>query len=177
MSAGPHASWLAVGRIRRPHGIHGELVVESLTDFPERLAPGVEIWVGSETPDQRAVIHRVRFHKGDFLLALAGIADRNAVEAWRGLYVFLPERPRGELPPRYYYEHELVGCRCVRPDGAGLGDVTALLPGPGGHLLAVATPGGEVLVPFVSPIVVRVDIGSRTVVLDPPRGLFDADAL
>ena len=177
MPEGPEASWLAVGRIRRPHGIHGEIVVESLTDFPERLAPGVEIRLGSEAPDRRIVIHGVRFHKGDFLLALEGIRERNDVEAWRGLYVFLPEQPRGELPATYYYEHELLGCHCARPDGGELGEVTALLPGSGGHLLAVSTPAGEVLVPFVSPIVVRVDLSSRTVVLDPPRGLFDADAL
>jgi len=177
MSASPDACWLAVGRIRRPHGIHGEIVVESLTDFPERLAPGIEIGLGSERPDQRVVIHHVRPHKGDFLIALQGISDRNAVEGWRGLYVFLPEQPRGELPPRYYYEHELLGCRCLRADGATLGGVSALMPGSGGHLIAVATPTGEVLVPFVSPIVVRVDLSSGTIVLDPPRGLFDGDAL
>lgn len=177
MGGSPGASWLAVGRVRRPHGIHGEIVVESLTDFPERLAPGVEIGLGSEALDRRAVVHRVRFHKGDFLLALEGIDERNAVEGWRGLYVFLPEQPRDELPQNYYYEHELLGCHCALADGAELGEVTGLLPGAGGHLLVVAASRGEVLVPFISPIVVRVDMATRTVVLDPPRGLFDADAL
>ncbi|MFI5143742.1 MAG: ribosome maturation factor RimM [Thermoanaerobaculales bacterium] len=177
MGEGPEASWLAVGRVRRPHGIHGEIVVESLTDFPERLAAGVEIGLGIKAPDRRAVIHHARLHKGDFLLALEGICERNAVEPWRGLYVFLPEQPRGELPETYYYEHELLGCHCALVDGADVGEVTGLLPGAGGHLLAVATSRGEVLVPFTSPIVVRVDLATRTVVLDPPRGLFDADAL
>jgi len=173
---GPQA-WLAVGRIRRPHGIHGEITVESMTDFPERLAPGVEIGIGEAAPELRARIHQVRMHKGDFLLALAEIRDRNEVEGWRGRYVFLPEQPRADLPPTYYYEHELIGSRCVTADGAAIGEVTGLTPGAGGSLLVLATPRGEALVPFRSPIVVRVDRDSRTVVLDPPRGLVDGDAL
>ena len=49
--------------------------------------------------------------------------------------------------------------------------------GPGGALLTVAAAGGEVLVPFVQHYVVKVDLATREVVLDPPRGLFDDDAL
>ena len=40
--------WLAVGHVSKPHGVHGELVVEVLTDFPERLQPGIEVGVGPE---------------------------------------------------------------------------------------------------------------------------------
>ena len=62
-------------------------------------------------------------------------------------------------------------------DGTELGTVTGLQDGPGASLLVVAAATGEVLVPFKSPIVVRVDLEAGTVVLDPPRGLFDGDAL
>ncbi len=177
MSSGPEASWLAVGRVRRPHGIHGEVTVEILTDFPERVADGVEIGLGHDAPEFRATVHHVRIHKGDWLLSLADVRTRDEVEGWRGLHVFLPEQERTQLPPTYYYEHELVGCRCVREGGSDLGTVTALQDGPGGSLLVVAAASGEVLVPFKSPIVARVDLAARTVVLDPPRGLFDGDAL
>jgi len=177
MAASPDASWLAVGRVRRPHGIHGEVTVEILTDFPDRLAAGVELAFGAEAPDFRKTVRQVRIHKGDWLLSFEGPQTREDVEGWRGLYVFLPQQERSALPPTYYYEHELVGCRCVLADDTGLGTVTALQDGPGGALLAVAADAGEVLVPFRSPIVVLVDLDASTVVLDPPRGLFDGDAL
>ena len=163
--------------MRRPHGVHGEVTVEQTTDFPERIAPGVEVGLGPEGPDRRVTVDRVRLHKGDWLLGFTGVADRDAVEGWRGWWLFLPPQERSDLPDNYFYEHELIGCSCRLPDGAARGEVTALLGGPGGALLAVATPRGEVLVPFVAPIVVRVDLESRTVVVDPPRGLFDDDAL
>lgn len=173
----PEASWLAVGRVRRPHGVHGEVAVETLTDFPERLLPGVEVGIGRESPEFHKVVHQVRVHKGDWLLSFVGIRDRNDVEGWRGLWVFLPAQERSHLPANYYYEHELVGCRCRLASGTVLGEVTELQIGPGGALLVVATAKGEVLVPFVSPIVVNVDLAARSVVLDPPRGLVDGDAL
>ena len=177
MSPSPEAGWLAVGRVRKPHGIHGEVAVEILTDFPERVADGVELALGHDAPEFRKTVLHVRTHKGDWLLSFADVRDRDEVEAWRGLHVFLPQQERGALPPTYYYEHELAGCRCVHADGSELGTVTALQDGPGGALLTVATPSGEVLVPFKSPIVVRVDLAAGAVVLDPPRGLFDGDAL
>jgi len=177
MEARPEATWLAVGRVRRPHGVHGEIAVETVTDFPERVVPGVEVGIGRESPEFHKVVHRVRFHKGDWLLSFADVRDRNDVEGWRGLWVFLPAQERSSLPENYYYEHELVGCRCALADGTVLGEVRELKGGPGAALLAVTSPGGEVLVPFVSPIVVRVALVTQTVVLDPPRGLFDGDAL
>ena len=175
--SGPEADWLAVGRVRRPHGIHGEITVEIVTDFPERLAAGTAVGLGEEAPTLHVTVQQVRRHKGDWLLSLKDVGTREEVEGWRGLWLFLPAQERSSLPERYYYEHELIGCRCVSTDGTGLGEVTALEDGPGGALLKVAAAAGEVLVPFRSPIVVRVDLEARTVELDPPRGLFDGDAL
>jgi len=91
--------------------------------------------------------------------------------------LFLPAQERSQLPENYYYEHELVGCRCQLADGTVLGEITEMQTGPGGALLVVTAARGEVLVPFVFPIVVKVDLTVRAVVLDPPRGLFDGDAL
>lgn len=177
MVEGPAAGWLAVGRVRRPHGIHGEATVEIVTDFPERLVAGTEIGLGEDAPRLRATVHQVRLHKGEWLLSFADVFTREEIDAWRGLWVFLPAQERSRLPENYYYEHELTGCRCVSGAGAALGEVTALQDGPGGGLLVVAAPAGEVLVPFRSPIVARVDIDARVIELDPPRGLFDDDAL
>jgi 16S rRNA processing protein RimM len=176
-TAAQRQGWLAVGKIRRPHGIHGELTVEPVTDFPERMVAGVEIGLGINGPDQLMTVHTVRWHKGAWLLGLAGIQERDSVERFRDLWVFLPAQERAALPENYYYEHELVGCRCLDVDGHDLGTVTALVDGGGGALLEVATSGGTVQVPFVSPIVTGVELSSRVVTLDPPRGLFDDDAL
>lgn len=176
MAAGP-VEVLAVGRVRRPHGIHGEVLADVLTDFPERVAAGVELGLGASVPERWLRIERVRAHKGCWLLLFEGISTRDEVEPWRRSWLFLPAQERAKLPPGYFYEHELVGLTCIRADGARLGEILELTTGAGGALLTVKTDRGEALVPFVSPIVVRVDLAARTVLLDPPRGLLDGDAL
>jgi 16S rRNA processing protein RimM len=177
MEGRPEASWLAVGRVRRPHGVHGEVAVETVTDFPERLVAGVQVGIGEDSPDFHKTVYKVRLHKGDWLISFVDVRTRNEVEGWRGLWLFLPAQERSHLPENYFYEHELIGCRCALADGTVLGEVKELLEGPGGALLTVVGSGKEVLVPFVSPIVVRVDLATQTVVVDPPRGMFDDDAV
>ncbi len=172
----PAAEWLAVGRVRKPHGIHGELLAEILTDFPERVAPGVELGVG-QPPERCLNVARVRLHKGAWLLTLEGVGTREAAEALRDAWLTLPGQAREQLPPGYFYEHELAGLTCVDRSGRVLGDVAGLADVGGGALLVVRTDAGEVLVPFRPALVVEVDLGARRVVLDPPKGLFDDDAL
>lgn len=170
--------WLAVGRVSKPHGVHGELAVEVVTDFPERLQPGIEVGLGPEAPTSLRHVHTVRWHKNAWLVGFVGVLSREEAEELRGWWLFLPALDRAALPPTFYYEHELVGCTCCLPDGRTLGTVDSLLPGGAQALLAVRTEHDvEVLVPFVSPIVVRVDATARRIVLDPPDGLFDGDAL
>ena len=171
-------SWIAVGRIRRAHGLYGDVVADIETDFPDRLLAGGEVAVGAGEPERLLTVHQVRFHKGAWLLGFAGMRTLEEIETLRGLWLYLPEQPREDLPENYYYEHELLGCRCRDAAGNELGEVVALTPGGGGMLLEVRTPGGvDVLVPFVSPIVVSVDAAGRTVTLDPPKGMFSDDAL
>jgi 16S rRNA processing protein RimM len=172
----PAAEWLAVGRVRKPHGVHGELLAEILTDFPERVAPGVELGIG-QPPERSLTVARVRLHKGAWLLTLEGVETREAAEALRDAWLSLPEQARDELPTGYFYEHELAGLSCVDRSGHPLGEVTGVSDVGGGALLVVRTDAGEVLVPFRPALVVEVDLGARRVVLDPPKGLFDDDAL
>lgn len=169
--------FLAVGRVRKPHGVHGELLVEILTDFPQRLAEGVSVGIGQSEPQQFLTVKSVRLHKGAWLLKFLECTRREQAEIFREQYVFLPEQQREALPANYYYEHELVGLRCVLVDGREAGIVQRLEAGPAGAWLVVLQGEQEVLVPFVSPIVVRVELEQGTVLLDPPEGLLFGDAL
>jgi 16S rRNA processing protein RimM len=122
-------------------------------------------------------VHRVRFHKGKWLVSVKGVRDRETVEGWRGLYLFLPEQALEDLPDGYYYEHHLVGLDCRSPDGEDLGRVVGLDPGEGQSRLIVRIGRRDRLVPWVPEIVREVDLEGGFVVIDAPRGLLDDDAL
>ncbi|MBD3873583.1 MAG: hypothetical protein IFK91_11810, partial [Acidobacteria bacterium] len=63
--------WLIVGRAGKPHGVHGDLLVVIITDFPERLTDGVRFGLGDDSePSEFFVTHRVRYHKGRWLLSV-----------------------------------------------------------------------------------------------------------
>jgi 16S rRNA processing protein RimM len=172
-------AWLIVGQAGRPHGVHGDILVEIITDFPERLADGVRFGLGDETgPSEFFFVHRVRYHKGRWLLSTRDIRDREGVEGWRGRYVYLPEQALEALPEGYYYEHHLVGLECRTPDGEVVGRVTGLDPGVGQSRLVVRSQiGRERLVPFVPEIVPEVNLEGGFVVIDAPAGLLDDDAV
>lgn len=176
MSPEDSSEWLVVGRVSKPHGIQGDLTVDIITDFPERLAEGARFGVGGDdTPETFHEVHRVRFHKGKWLLSVVGLRDRTLAESWRGRFLFLPEQSLDELPEGFHYEHHLVGLECRSPDGGDLGAITGVDRGPGQHRLVVRRGRREFLVPYVPEIVKVVDLESGVVTLDAPAGLLDDD--
>lgn len=169
-------NWLIVGRVGKPHGIHGDILVEIITDFPERLADEVRFGLGDDSgPAEFFHVHRVRIHKGKWLLSVQGIRGREAIAAWTGRYLYLPEQTIEDLPEGYYYEHHLVGLDCQSAAGEVFGRVTELEFGFGQSRLVVELDGREFLVPYVPEIIREVDLDRGVIIIDPPAGLFDED--
>jgi 16S rRNA processing protein RimM len=163
-----------VGRVGRPHGIRGEVSVEVRTDDPERrLAPGTT--VSTDPPAAGPLtIAAGRVHGGRLLLRFEGCPDRTAAERLRGVLLVADVDPQ-ERPddPDEFYDHQLVGLTVRTVAGEVVGTLAEVLHLPGQDVLAVSRPDTtEVLVPFVREIVPEVDLGRRTVLVDPPPGLL-----
>lgn len=174
-----------VGRIRKPHGIRGEVVVEIVTDAPEAIfASGARVFVGGTTPEpprpprpemREARIERARDQGAMWLVKLDVIADRNEAERWRDRYLYVPET---ELPPPAadeVYLHDLPGMTVVLAEsGHVVGEVEAWYELPQGLVVEVKKPDGAlVLVPYIPTVVREVDVDARRVLLTPPDGLLD----
>lgn len=170
--------WLIVGVVTKPHGVHGDLVVEILTDFPERLQAGVRFGLGpNEGPTEFHEAFSVRYHRGRWLMGVEGLRRREDVEPWRGRYLFLPEQSLDELPEGYFYEHHLAGLECRSTGGELLGVVSGVDPGAGGQSRLVVRRGQrEFLVPYVDAIVRAVDLDAGVVTVEAIPGLLDDDA-
>ena len=79
MAQSPQNDFMAVGRIMAPHGIHGEIKVEVLTDFPKRFAPGARVWL--EGSEHAREVMAVRPNKDFLLVKLEGYGSRDDVES------------------------------------------------------------------------------------------------
>lgn len=161
-----------VGRFGRPHGLSGEISAELEPGFPGELAAGSAVFWRRDEELRPLTIAAVRPHAGRLLLSLEEIGDVESARLLTGGDLCLAEKPAA--PPDFYYSHEIAGWSCQDPAGAALGTATGVEETPAGALLSFRTPAGkEVLVPFVRPIIVRIDRDSRKIVLDMPEGLMD----
>ena len=180
----PPSGTVVVGRVLRPHGIRGEVVVEVASDNPERFVEGAELLLmapgqGGEAPVEaarrRLTIETVRPHRGVLLVGFAGVEDRDAADAVRG-ELAVPAGEVPEPPEGTWYHFQLLGCRVVDREAGDLGEVVDLLEDGGGLLLVVAGEGRRVPVPFVERFLVAVDVAAKRIEVALPEGLIEACA-
>jgi 16S rRNA processing protein RimM len=167
---------VAVGRVLRPHGVRGEVVVEVLSDVPGRLAPGRRMtasWAGK--PGRTLTVESYRPHKSGALVRFAGAEGRDGAEELRDALLEVDRSEVPAAPEGTYYWYQLLGCRCW-VDGEDLGEVTDLVEDGGGLLLVVSREGRQVPIPFVQSFLKEVDVERGRIELDLPEGLLEACA-
>jgi len=166
---------LVIGRVLRPHGVRGEVVVDIATDSPQqRFQAGTAL---ATDPESAGPLHieAVRPHQGRLLVTFTGYADRDQALQLRGVALCVDSadvEPLGD--PDEFHDFELIGLTARDEHGQALGEVVQVRHGPGADLLVVRlTSGRDALVPFVSAIVPAVDVAAGQLVVTPPDGLFD----
>jgi 16S rRNA processing protein RimM len=169
--------WVRVGTVARPHGIRGEVAVDSDTDFPEeRFRPGAQIFMRLPRGVEVLTIASSRPHGSRWLVRFEGIETMSDAEPLRRGELRVPERMLSPLPAGTYYRHDLIGCRVTLESGEPVGVVSGFDEAAGAGALVVSTPGGELLLPLVSTICRSIDTAARTIVVEPPEGLLDLNA-
>jgi len=151
---------LEIGRIGRPHGLRGDVMVTLTTNLEARVAVGTTWWVG----DREMTVESARPHQGRHIVHLSGLDDRDAAASLTGARVFAPrldDAPAGEV-----WVHEVIGASVIDRAGRDHGRVVAVEANPA-HDLLVLEGGGLV------PMVFVVEHEGDRVVIDPPEGLLD----
>jgi 16S rRNA processing protein RimM len=164
-----------VGRVARPHGLRGQVIVNPETDFPgERFQPGAELFVNRAGRAEPITITTVRFQQQRPVIGLHGVDDMNAAATLAGAELRVPTDRLAVLPPDTFYRHNLIGCAVETRGGAVIGLVEDVEGTMGGSRLVVrATDGIEVLVPLAAEICTLIDPAARRIVIDPPEGLLE----
>src|SRR4029079_7734363 len=138
-----------VGRIARPHGVRGQVIVNPETDFVEdRFVTGATMWTRSDRGDEALTITAARVQNGRPVIGFDGFARIEDVERLAGLELRIPEETLQSLGDGVYYQHQRVGCDVETVSGARIGEVSRVDGGAGGSLLTVRSARGEVLIPF-----------------------------
>lgn len=148
---------LVAGRIVRPHGLRGTVVLDPESGLVDRVRPGTTVFVGeARTP---AKVRRLYAHGDRYLLDLEGVAGREAAEGLRDHIVLVRVDDIGGLPPNTFFRWQIIGLRVEEEDGTLVGSVADVRETGANDVYEVERPDGRrVLLPAVRSVIRKVDL-------------------
>ena len=175
-----HEEFIIVGRVRKAHGIRGELVVEPITDAPDRVfAPGRRVLAGTVRGDlasdgRELHVEKTSRFKDGLIVSFREIVDRTTAEQWRNRFFLLPRAEVAALDDGDVYVHELLGMRVQLESGEIVGEVADMYELPQGLAIDVRRAGREDTVLLLyKQSVLSVDRDAKVVTVTIPDGLLD----
>jgi 16S rRNA processing protein RimM len=166
--------FLVVGKLGKPHGLHGEIVMDIYTDFPERLQPGETVFVGPQfLPLQ--IIKR-RSHTRGMLIFFAGCQTREEVAEFRNHLVYVRTADRPQLEMGEYYHHQLLGLQVIDEEGQILGLLERILETSANDVYLVRDESGaELLLPAIESVILEIDLDHNQMLVHLLPGLLSQE--
>jgi len=168
-------AFIAVGKLRHAHGVHGEILMEVYTDFPDRLQPGVILYLGQEDLQLRLI--KCRQHGKGLLMTFEGFSSPEEIGQYRNQIVYVKSIDRPPLENGEYYHHQLIGLRVVTRDGKTIGTVTEILEtGASDVFVVLPESGPEILIPVVDSFVHEINLDRREITVQLIPGMLAEEA-
>jgi len=161
---------LVVGRIVRPHGIRGELIVEPYSETIRSLEAGSVVFIKS--PENPYTILALRNHRNRLILRIEGCEDREAAERFRGTELQIPTPDAEPLPEGVYYRWQILGLTVKEDTGRLLGTVAEILEtGANDVYIVRGDDTRELLLPAIKDVILEVDLERGQILVQLPDGL------
>jgi 16S rRNA processing protein RimM len=149
--------FLVIGKLRRPHGVHGEILMDIITDFPERIKAGTRVFVGPQHEEQ--IIRSARGNAGTLLVAFEAFNNLEEVGVLRNQYMYVRAEDRPPLPPGEYYHHQLIGLPVLTDEGQVLGVLSEILENAANDVYVVRPKqGADILLPAIDSVILDIDL-------------------
>lgn len=143
--------------------------MEVLTDFPQRLKPGAQVFLeGASYHIQRS---RARGHQ--VILKLEGIETRDQAEALRGQYLEVPESALTPLREGQYYQHQIIGLEVLTAGGMALGSICEVIRTGSNDVYVARREGKELLIPAIADVVKEIDVVAGRMTIEVIPGLLE----
>ncbi|HKY53473.1 MAG TPA: ribosome maturation factor RimM [Anaerolineales bacterium] len=148
--------YLTVGFLRRPHGIHGEIIMDLHTDFPERMKRGRKLFVGERY--QPMTLTNVRPHQAGLLVKFKGYETPEDAGQLRNQWVYIKAKDAQPLPEGQMYRYELFGFRVVDENDNPLGELVEIIETGANDVYVVrGDTGKEILLPAIPSVILDLD--------------------
>lgn len=169
----PEDQFILVGIITKPHGLRGELKLNSFSrDSRAVLSCGRCVLVdsgGKLTGEMRIEKHR---HQGKTeIIKFAGVEDRESAEEYNGKGVLVAQTDLPSLGDNEYYWFQFIGLEVRTDDGKEIGRVHTLFNNGAHDIMVVRKGQQELFIPITSDVIQ--EHNSNGVVITPPPGLLE----
>ncbi len=154
---------IELGRITRPHGVRGALILRVDPSLADAITPGTILEIAARDREVRKAVPV----KGGLRLVLDGIDDRDQAEALAGALVRIRRDLLPPLAPTEYYDVDVLGIAAATADGQALGPVTEVVRTGANDVFVIDGTAGEIMVPVIDGVVLELDVEARRLVVDP----------
>jgi len=161
-------AFLLVGKLRRPHGLKGEMKLEVITDQPQVFRAEAKVYLGGDFEPMD--IAQVRGHHPLLIISFHGVTSRDQVERLRnrGLYMKAEDLP--PVSETDFNNSQLIGITVEDESGQILGRLAEILK-TGANDVFIVKPedGKELLLPAINSVILNLDIANKKIVVRPPE--------
>ncbi len=171
-------SLVAIGKVARSQGRRGEVIVDPLTDFPERFCDLERVFIEGNGDEPVALrLEWVREQRGRPVLKFHEVEGIGAAAELAGLEIRIPESELVSLPAGSLFHFDLQGCEVWDRSDGFLGVVEDVMVTGGTDVLVVRDPSGqERLIPICKEICRRIEPDIKRIEIEAPQGLLEINA-
>ena len=171
--------YLLIGEITKPQGVQGELKLRPITCDPYRFEGMKYAYVKDGEGYKQVSISVRRVGEDAIFLRMEGVETRNDAETMRGTQLFIDRANAVELDEDSTFICDLMGLKGVLTDGSEIGKIIDVMQPGGNDVYVFKGKKGEVLVPALKSVVVKVDLAAGEMLLDSERmaevAVYDED--
>lgn len=164
--------FLAFAKIRKPHALHGEVTVEMLSDFPNQVAEGNDLYIGADKKPM--ILRSIRNAGKTYLISFKGYESRDSVEHLRNAMIYILSDALPELNADEYYHHDLIGMAVYDLSRNLIGIISEIITTGANDVYVVTSDDAEkreILLPAIKSVVREVDLESHSVFVEMPEWL------
>ena len=166
---------MLIGRIIKPHGVRGDVLVEAFTEVPERFNWLETVYLSKKEGKglKEAAVSSARFHGNRLLLKFKGYDYRDQADALRGQLIQIPREDTIPLEDGEFFLYELYGMTVKTDEGELLGEVSEVIQTGANEVFVVNGERGELLIPDTEEVVLNIGREAREITVHIIPGLLD----
>lgn len=166
---------LLVGKIIGAYGIRGEVKIFPYGDSDKK--PWKKVYLLKKGHSLICEVADNRPHKGVILASLTGYNDRDSADKLIGFDVFIDKTELPLLPEGEYYNFQLQDMEVITDNGKTIGVITDIVSTGGNDVYVVKGAYGEILIPAIGDVVLKIDVKARKMVIHLLEGLLEENRL